>query len=161
VDGCNHIVCRCGHRFWYACSIVAASVFTSISPSVSRSSSSPRAGHSHRPRFPIVCIWLRRWMDVTTSFVGVGIDFGMFMLCTPQARSHCSCQRIYVNIPICIQVFIFATCRAFASAALATSSNCLYLVEKVDGCNHIVCRCGHRFWYVHVVHALPIPPAPL
>jgi hypothetical protein len=33
-------------------------------------------------------------------------------------------------------------------------SNCLYLVEKVDGCNHIVCRCGHRFWYVHVVHAL-------
>ncbi|EKV15990.1 hypothetical protein PDIG_23450 [Penicillium digitatum PHI26] len=29
-------------------------------------------------------------------------------------------------------------------------SNCLYLVEKVDGCNHIICRCGHSFWYVHV-----------
>lgn len=28
-------------------------------------------------------------------------------------------------------------------------SNCLYLVEKVDGCNHIICRCGHQFWYVH------------
>ncbi|CAG8143619.1 unnamed protein product [Penicillium nalgiovense] len=27
-------------------------------------------------------------------------------------------------------------------------SNCLYLVEKVDGCNHIVCRCGHRFCYL-------------
>jgi E3 ubiquitin-protein ligase RNF144 len=27
-------------------------------------------------------------------------------------------------------------------------SNCLYLVEKVDGCNHIVCRCGSQFWYV-------------
>ena len=25
-------------------------------------------------------------------------------------------------------------------------SNCLYLVEKVAGCNHIVCRCGYRFW---------------
>lgn len=28
-------------------------------------------------------------------------------------------------------------------------SNCLYFVEKVDGCNHIICRCGHQFWYVH------------
>ncbi|KAJ5977303.1 hypothetical protein N7501_000645 [Penicillium viridicatum] len=27
-------------------------------------------------------------------------------------------------------------------------SNCLYLVEKVDGCNQIICRCGHRFCYL-------------
>ncbi|KAJ5617626.1 hypothetical protein N7537_002740 [Penicillium hordei] len=26
--------------------------------------------------------------------------------------------------------------------------NCLYLVEKVDGCNHIICRCGHTFCYL-------------
>lgn len=27
-------------------------------------------------------------------------------------------------------------------------SSCLYVVEKVDGCNHMVCRCGNQFWYV-------------
>ncbi|KAJ5473340.1 hypothetical protein N7475_002906 [Penicillium sp. IBT 31633x] len=27
-------------------------------------------------------------------------------------------------------------------------SSCLYVVEKVDGCNHMVCRCGNQFCYL-------------
>lgn len=26
--------------------------------------------------------------------------------------------------------------------------HCLHLVEKVDGCNHMRCRCGRQFWWV-------------
>ncbi|CAG7949114.1 unnamed protein product [Penicillium salamii] len=30
-------------------------------------------------------------------------------------------------------------------------TKCHYMVEKVDGCNHILCRCGHHFWYVRTL----------
>lgn len=35
-------------------------------------------------------------------------------------------------------------------------NRCHFVVDKIEGCNHIVCRCGHEFWYVDEWHCAGI-----
>ena len=99
------------------------------------------------PQERVYCprITCRRWIHPKNK----GTPPGTQVCPHCRAKACCSCGDFaHGPWPCADDEGLMAVLRMAKENKWQRCTRCHFVVEKVDGCNHISCRCGNQFWYV-------------